>query len=68
MITKIEGKCQYEGCEAAATDIACGRSFGRRKGHGLGCYCFAHACMVAEEESPEYTNTCPNCGCMSGVN
>jgi len=71
MITTIEGRCQYEGCYAPATHIACGRElFGyEQTGHPEpGCYCRTHALFVAEEAHPEYTNLCPNCGCTSGVN
>lgn len=62
VITKIEGKCQYEGCEADATAIAIGRV------HPLGCFCEAHAMAVSEEGKPEYEVGCPNCGCYFGVN
>lgn len=73
MITKIEGTCSYEGCEKEATHIGCGRNRfydGDNTGRhpNPACYCETHANMVADEDSPEYTNDCPNCGCVHGVN
>lgn len=69
MITEITGKCSYERCNEQATHIACGREyFTDTPHHNTDCYCFLHACMVAKENSPEYTVDCPNCGCAFGVN
>lgn len=71
MITKIEGKCQYEGCDQPATHIACGRkSYDPESPHheNAGVYCEPHANDVSGERWPEYTADCPNCGCVSGVN
>ncbi len=71
MITEIKGKCQFEGCEAIATHIACGRQYDRDavKGHPTpGCYCEKHATAVADEHNPEYLDNCPNCGCLFGIN
>ena len=70
MITSIEGRsCQYEGCTAPATQIACGRKYLGAPGHpGPGVYCHAHAVVVAEEGRPEYQDNCPNCGCLYGIN
>ena len=62
VIAKIEGKCQFEDCDRPAEVIASGRI------HGLGCYCEPHATVVLDEENPEYTAGCPNCGCQFGVN
>lgn len=63
--------CQYDGCTAPATDIACGKTgySDERPGHPFPAYyCNAHARVVADERSPEYVDFCPNCGCMFGVN
>lgn len=65
-------RCQWQGCRKMATTIACGRSewwSDEPTGHpDPGVYCDSHAEMVADERSPEYTDICPNCGCMHGVN
>lgn len=70
MITRIEGRCQYEDCEEPATYIASGRKrYGEDNGHpNPGVYCDAHANVVEDEGNPEYRDTCPNCGCRFGVN
>ena len=75
MITKIEGQCQYEGCDKPATHIASGRAtrmgpeWYENQGHPtLALYCEAHGEKVADEGAPEYHTTCPNCGCYFGVN
>ena len=70
MITKIEGKCQYEGCEEQATVIASGQrsySLGDTSLHPVGCYCDKHSHIVADEGNPEYHDECPNCHCRFGV-
>ena len=64
MITAISGQCQYPECDQPATCIAC-----RRSCEGaVACYCLKHALVVQDEGDPEYLETCPNCGCMFGVN
>lgn len=74
MIIKVKGrKCQYEDCEADAEVIACGREhvhYSRDdKGHPEPrVYCLTHGRVVCDEGSPEYTDSCPNCGCLFGVN
>jgi len=67
-ITKIAGKCQWTGCDKNATDIAEAFTpfpFKLSPYHpdGLACYCEKHAEAVAGEHS-EYTECCPNCGCI----
>lgn len=62
MIVRITGKCQFDGCDKPATAIACGRNQKPKK------YCDAHAEVVSDEGSPEYSETFPNCGCQFGVN
>jgi hypothetical protein len=66
MELKIGDKCQYGECEFMATQVSCGKKY---TAHPLpNVYCDAHADIVANEGEPEYTNVCPNCGCISGVN
>jgi hypothetical protein len=59
-------KCQFENCFTPAISIATGR--GRKGSYPLGVYCETHAAIVEDENSPEYTESCPNCGCRFGVN
>lgn len=68
-------KCAYEGCELSATTLAKGRAtqaYGVdavEHGHpNVAMYCEAHAEVVADERAPEYTVSCPHCGCRFGVN
>lgn len=75
MIIEISGYCQYEDCEQPATVIACGRRAWKNddpdkdEGHPIpGCYCLTHGRLVSDERAPEYTDECPNCGCMFGIN
>ena len=72
MIVKITGACQYEGCEKPAEFIASGRrayeSAPREGHHDVGFYCGEHAMVVEREGDPEYTDECPNCGCLFGCN
>ena len=77
MINKIEGKCQFKGCEKPATHIAAG-SYQKSKAKVFpyhpepNCYCSIHAEIVANEGVPkngtQFTSECPNCGCFHGVN
>lgn len=60
--------CAYPDCEERATEIATGRRYMGRDGFPLGYYCRVHAEAVQDQGSPEYTESCPNCGCMFGVN
>jgi hypothetical protein len=72
VIIEVSGQCSFEGCEKPAEFIACGRESyddDERPGHPTpACYCREHMAEVIDERSPEYTDTCPNCGCMFGVN
>lgn len=63
MIELTEGaKCSFENCDKPATTIACGKT-----GHPEpALYCKTHATAVKNEDSPEYTEVCPNCGCQFG--
>lgn len=70
-IVKAEGICAFEGCEAPAKFIACGRDSYSKEvlSHSVpACYCDAHMRQVADESNPEYSVECPNCGCCFGVN
>jgi hypothetical protein len=63
--------CAFEGCEAKATDIACGReTWDHQPGRhpNPAPYCHAHAEIVSGEGYPEYGASCPNCDCWFGVN
>lgn len=72
MIVKIDGLCQYDGCQLPATHIARGRNHhaaeSAEKRPELGVFCETHANVVSDEGVPEYTVSCPNCDCMFGVN
>jgi hypothetical protein len=64
-------ECHFEGCTKPSEVLACGRElFGPgNAGHPIPArYCKEHADIVTDERSPEYTDTCPNCGCIFGVN
>ena len=61
---KIEGVCQYEGCERPAEVLA----VDRRHKYAVGSYCEEHATRIAEEDNPEYVVGYPNCGCLIPVN
>lgn len=62
--TEPTSRCRYAGCQAPATCIAAGRA----RYQGVACYCEAHADAVVAEGAPEYACTCPNCGCLFGMN
>ena len=71
MIVKIEGTCAFAGCDKPAEFIACGRQSYSEDipcHPKPACYCRLHADLVADERNPEYTDECPNCGCVFGVN
>jgi hypothetical protein len=57
--------CAEPGCNQKATTIATGRG---SVAMPLDFYCDTHAEVAAEQECPEYTVHCPNCGCRFGVN
>jgi hypothetical protein len=66
-------ECEFEvdgiRCSEQAVQMACGKGGWINNGHpNPGIYCKVHAELVADEGCPEYTDTCPNCGCMFGVN
>lgn len=62
--------CEYDGCGKPATRIASGRKADQPNPayHDVGLFCEDHGKMVAQEDSPEYLTTCPNCSCVFGVN
>lgn len=72
---KAGDKCEWQGrqrygkrlehgeCDQAAEMIA----YDRQRGI-VGLFCQNHANMIIEQDSPEYTNYCQNCGCLEGVN
>lgn len=65
MITKIEGTCQFRGCTAKATHIACGDGEKAKGFHPVpACYCMDHALKVVHEDGKYSTGKCPNCGCV----
>ena len=71
IIVQVVGKCSFEDCESDATQIASGRADDENpeRGHPTpAVYCDTHGDMVADEQFPEYHDTCPNCGCRFGVN
>lgn len=63
--------CSFENCPEEATTFAVGKTqFYETEppGHpGVHAYCEVHAEKVANERSPEYVESCPNCGCKFGV-
>jgi hypothetical protein len=62
-------KCQWKGCRKQATVPAKGRDRSEDiHPAGVAEYCDDHAEVVAEEGSPEYRVSCPNCSCVFGVN
>ena len=66
-IVEINGKiCEYDGCGNPATSIAENEKRGRPS--VIGFYCEQHTSEVSDYNSPEYSVSCPNCGCRFGVN
>ena len=57
-------KCYFEDCKREATTFAKGRVGEYR---GVHKYCEPHAEQVADMDMPEYTTSCPHCGCLFGV-
>lgn len=73
MITKVEGVCQFTGCDKPAAFIAAivPQYIGGERGYSdavVGCYCEEHAKVIEDTGTPEYLIKCPNCGCRHGVN
>jgi len=66
MKTRLSERCEWEDCKKKATTFASGHE-DRYEGRA-GSYCDEHAEWIADEGGPEYTASCPNCGCMFGVN
>ncbi len=55
--------CEFKNCKEVATWLV----YDRGKEDVLKC-CNYHADVVLEQDSPEYTEVCPNCECQQGVN
>ncbi len=62
-VQTIYGLCGINDCLEKVTDIAY-----NRKERKVLAYCVKHARMIADDDSPEYIISCPNCDCMFGVN
>lgn len=56
-------KCEYQDCENEAEDMVYSRNLKKV----IFC-CDPHADSVLDEQSPEYWDSCENCGCRQGVN
>lgn len=71
VVTELTKKCEYPGCENEATHFAV-NNYPRHIHKNMfftevKCYCEDHAYYVAECANTEYTNSCPNCGCVFGT-
>lgn len=60
---ELGGICEVDGCVGMTTSIV----YSHIRGAVILC-CDAHACGVADEDHPEYRQTCPNCGCEIPIN
>jgi hypothetical protein len=56
-------KCEVDGCENEPEAIVYSRDLQK-----IVIACGYHADIVVDEQHPEYTDECRNCGCMQGVN
>ena len=59
----LNDKCEYPGCEQLAIDLV----YSRNKYEILKC-CSTHSDIIVDEQSPEYTEYCANCGCHLPIN
>ena len=55
--------CEYADCQNEANYMVFSRKL-----NSVYFYCDYHRDDVLEEGSPEYTDTCMNCGCEQGIN
>jgi len=60
---KVGDTCQYGSCRNDAESLV----YSREDELVLKC-CYYHAEIVQDQGSPEYVDTCMNCGCTQGVN
>lgn len=67
MLTEIEGKCQFPGCQRDATVLAVCDLKHKTFLNGIWAYCKEHALVVVQRPNPEYVVACPNCKCLFGV-
>lgn len=62
-IDELGGICEFDGCEDIATVIV----YSRLRAEVMLC-CTAHSEIVVDYGSPEYHQTCHNCGCLLPIN
>ena len=55
-------KCEYEDCNKEADRIV----YSRHQERVMNA-CYEHAERIVDEDSPEYHENCPNCGCLIPV-
>jgi len=69
MITKVEGKCQFEGCLRLAAWLACKkpRTQNSCESSVPRVFCRKHAVEIINKANPEHVVGCPNCNCLFGV-
>ena len=65
MVRQIElnDKCEYEDCKELAIDLV----YSRNQDKILKC-CSVHSDIIVDEQYPEYTENCQNCGCNLPIN
>jgi len=56
-------RCQYEDCQEEANELVESRKLNK-----VIDTCYKHAKVVVDEGNPEYTVSCPHCGCWIPVN
>jgi len=59
-----DDKCEYPKCKRKSRVLVQDES----KEEVVGKYCIEHGREVLGARSPEYTTTCPNCGCKIPIN
>ena len=63
-ILRKNQKCEAPKCRKKAVALV----FDRRNTTGIFALCEEHAEELAHYDNSEYVQTCPNCGCKSGIN